>query len=80
MDRSVYGRFLRAVGSTEIAIRTAGFSVDLIRTVAFAIVGGCSALAGASLTAELSSASAIMATHYDLTNRDSNRSDLRKPA
>lgn len=67
LNRTIYGRCLRAVGSSEIAARTAGLSVDFIRILAFAIVGGCSALAGVFLTAELSSASAIMATGYELT-------------
>jgi ribose transport system permease protein len=67
LSRSVYGRCLRAVGSNELAARTAGLPVDLIRILAFAIVGGCSALAGVFLTAELSSASAVMATGYELT-------------
>jgi ribose transport system permease protein len=67
LNRSVYGRCLRAVGSNEIAARTAGLPVDLIRILAFAMVGGCSALAGVFLTAELSSASAVMATGYELT-------------
>lgn len=67
LNRSVYGRWLRAVGSSEIAARTAGLPVDLVRIVAFAIVGGCSALAGVFLAAELSSASAIMASGYELT-------------
>lgn len=67
LNWSVYGRCLRAVGSSEIAARTAGLPVDLIRIVAFALVGGCSALAGVFLTAELSSASAIMASGYELT-------------
>lgn len=67
LNRSVYGRCLRAVGSSEIAARTAGLPVDLIRILAFAIVGGCTALAGLFLAAELSSASAIMATGYELT-------------
>jgi ribose transport system permease protein len=67
LNRSVYGRCLRAVGSSEAAARTAGLPVDLIRILAFAIVGGCSALAGVFLAAELSSASAIMATGYELT-------------
>ena len=67
LNWSIYGRCLRAVGSSEIAARTAGLPVDLIRIVAFALVGGCSALAGVFLTAELSSASAIMASGYELT-------------
>ena len=40
LNGSIYGRCLRAVGSSEIAARTAGLSVDLIRILAFAIVGG----------------------------------------
>jgi len=67
LNRSVYGRCLRAVGSSEVAARTAGLPVDLIRILAFAIVGCCAALAGVFLSAELSSASAIMATGYELT-------------
>ena len=67
LNWSVYGRCLRAVGSNEIAARTAGLPVDLIRILAFAIVGGCSALAGVLFTAELSSASAVMASGYELT-------------
>src|ERR1700756_3890938 len=67
LNRTVYGRCLRAVGSSEIAAGTAGLPVDLIRILAFAIVGGCTALAGVFLSAELSSASAIMATGYELT-------------
>jgi ribose/xylose/arabinose/galactoside ABC-type transport system permease subunit len=67
LNRSVFGRCLRAVGSSEIAARTAGLPVDLIRILAFAIVGGCTGLAGTFLAAELSSASAIMATGYELT-------------
>ncbi|MBV8097810.1 MAG: ABC transporter permease [Verrucomicrobia bacterium] len=67
LNRSVFGRCLRAVGSSEVAGRTAGLPVDLIRILAFAIVGGCTALAGVFLSAELSSASAIMATGYELT-------------
>jgi ribose transport system permease protein len=67
LNRSVFGRCLRAVGSSEVAAQTAGLPVDLIRILAFAIVGGCTALAGVFLSAELSSASAIMASGYELT-------------
>jgi ribose/xylose/arabinose/galactoside ABC-type transport system permease subunit len=67
LKRSVFGRCLRAAGSNEVAARTAGLPVDLIRITAFAIVGCCTALAGIFLTAELFSASAVMATGYELT-------------
>ena len=67
LNRTLFGRYLRAIGSNEIAGRTAGLPVDIIRIIAFAIVGSCTALAGTFLTAELSSANAIMASGYELT-------------
>lgn len=67
LSRTKLGRYLRAVGSNEIAARTAGIPVDRVRIIAFGIVGGCTALAATFLTAELSSANAIMATGYELT-------------
>jgi ribose/xylose/arabinose/galactoside ABC-type transport system permease subunit len=67
LDRTLLGRYLRAVGSNAIAGRTAGLPVDRVRILAFAIVGVCTAVAGIFLTAELSSANAIMASGYELT-------------
>jgi len=67
LSRTLFGRCLQAIGSNEIAGRTAGLLVDTIRIITFAIVGGCTALAGVFLTAELSSANAIMAGGYELT-------------
>jgi len=48
----------------SVLLKHAPFGPPLL---AFAIVGGCTALAGVFLTAELSSASAITATGYELT-------------
>ena len=67
LSRTLFGRYLRAIGSNEIAGRIAGLPVDSVRIIAFAMVGGCTALAGTFLTAELSSANAIMASGYELT-------------
>ena len=67
LSRTIVGRYLRAVGSNEIAARKAGLPVDKIRIIAFAIVGGCTGLAATFLTAELSSANATMASGYELT-------------
>lgn len=64
--RTHYGRFLRAVGSSEPAARTVGIPVTRIRIIAFALVAACTAIAAVLLTAELSSANAIMATGYEL--------------
>jgi ribose/xylose/arabinose/galactoside ABC-type transport system permease subunit len=66
LHRTSYGRFIRAVGSNEIASVVAGIAVDRVRIVAFMLVGLCTALAGVFLTAYLSSAQAIMATGYEL--------------
>jgi ribose/xylose/arabinose/galactoside ABC-type transport system permease subunit len=67
LRRTLFGRYLQAIGSNVIAGRTAGLAVDTVRIIAFAIVGICTALAGTFLTAELSSANAIMASGYELT-------------
>jgi ribose transport system permease protein len=64
--RTHFGRFLRAVGSSESAARTVGIPVARVRIIAFAMVATCTAIAAVLLTAELSSANAIMATGYEL--------------
>jgi ribose transport system permease protein len=43
LHRTLFGRYLRAIGSNEIAGRTAGLRVDTVRIIAFAIVGSCTA-------------------------------------
>jgi ribose transport system permease protein len=67
LNKTIYGRSIRAVGSSEVAAKTSGLPVDLIRIFAFAILGGCTALAAVFLTAVLSSANAIMASGFELT-------------
>ena len=66
LGRTIYGRFLRAIGSSETASRTAGIPVNGIKVVCFTIVGICTAIAGILLAGELSSANAIMASGYEL--------------
>jgi len=56
-----YGRYLRAVGSNEVASRVAGLPVERVRLFAFALVGLFTATTCVFLTAYLSSANAIMA-------------------
>jgi ribose transport system permease protein len=63
---TTYGRYIRAVGSNEIASRVAGLPVDRVRVFAFVLVGIFTALAGILLTGMLSSANAIMATGFEL--------------
>jgi ribose transport system permease protein len=66
LRRTHYGRFLRAVGSSELAARAVGIPVARVRIVAFVMVAVCTAIAAVLLTGELSSANAIMATGYEL--------------
>lgn len=66
MGRTVYGRYVRAIGSSETASRTVGIPVNMIKVVCFAIVGICTSIAGILLAGELSSANAIMASGYEL--------------
>ena len=66
LRRTHYGRFLRAVGSSEPAARAVGIPVARVRIIAFTMVAACTAIAAVLLTGELSSANAIMATGYEL--------------
>jgi ribose transport system permease protein len=63
---TTYGRYIRAVGSNEIAGHVAGLPLDRVRIFGFVLVGVCTAIAAVLLTAMLSSANAIMATGYEL--------------
>ena len=67
LRRTIFGRQVRAVGSSPNAARTAGIPVDRVRIAAFVLVGFCTGVAGVLLTGELSSANAIMATGYELS-------------
>ena len=66
LGRTVPGRFMRAIGSSETASRAVGIPVNRIKVLCFAIVGACTAIAGILLAGELSSANAIMASGYEL--------------
>jgi len=63
---TTYGRYIRAIGSNEIASQMAGLHIDRVKIFAFILVGFCTAIAGILLTGLLSSANAIMATGYEL--------------
>ena len=66
LGRTVYGRYVRAIGSSETASRAVGIPVNRIKVVSFMIVGVCTSIAGILLAGELSSANAIMASGYEL--------------
>jgi len=66
LEKTVFGRQVRAVGSSGPAALAAGLPVDRVRIACFVIVGLCTAIAGVLLSGELSSANAIMASGYEL--------------
>ncbi|HML24793.1 MAG TPA: ABC transporter permease [Aggregatilinea sp.] len=66
MQYTTYGRFIRAVGSSENASFVGGIPVDRVKIFAFALVGLCTGLAAVALTGYLSSAQPIMAEGYEL--------------
>ncbi|HEX3678687.1 MAG TPA: ABC transporter permease [Galbitalea sp.] len=66
LNRTRFGRRLRAVGSSETAARMAGIPVDRVKIIAFAVTGLFTGLAAIFLAALLSSASGTMATGIEL--------------
>lgn len=66
LQRTRFGRTIRAVGSSERAAVLAGLPVVRTRTAAFALVGLCTALAALGLTSLLSSANASMSLGFEL--------------
>ena len=66
LNRTRFGRNLRAIGSSEAASRMAGLAVDRTRTAAFALFGLLTSAAGIGLASLLSSASANMSIGYEL--------------
>jgi ribose transport system permease protein len=63
---TMFGRHVKAVGSSEAAALAAGIPVDRVKVACFVLVGLCTAIAGVLLSGELSSANAIMASGYEL--------------
>lgn len=53
LSKSVYGRWIHAVGGNSEAARLSGIRVDLIRISALALVGLCAAFGGAILASQL---------------------------
>jgi ribose transport system permease protein len=54
LSRTVYGRFLHAVGGNREAARLAGLRVDLLHVSVFVIVGLCAAAGGIIVASQLS--------------------------
>jgi ribose transport system permease protein len=66
LNRTWFGRHLRAIGRSEAASRMAGPAVDRTRIMAFVIFGLLTSAAGISLASLLSSASANRSIGFEL--------------
>ncbi len=62
LAKTVYGRWIYAVGGNAEATRLAGVRVDTVKTSAFALVGLCAAFGGAVLASQLSVGQATIGT------------------
>ena len=66
LRRTVFGRYLYAVGSNAEAARLAGVPVRKVQIAAYAIAGGLAALAGVLVTSRLSAGIPTSGTGYEL--------------
>lgn len=66
LARTRFGRYVYAIGGNAEAARRAGINVELVRTVAFALAGLVSGLAGLMLLSQLSSISTDIDPTYVL--------------
>lgn len=67
LGKSVYGRFVYAVGGSSEASRLAGLRVDAIRTSVYAIAGACAALGGIVAAAQVGTAEATLGSTVPLS-------------
>jgi ribose transport system permease protein len=66
LQRTYFGRTLRAIGSSEQATTMAGLPVNRVKIIAFVVAGLMAGIGAIALTGLLSSASGTMASGYEL--------------
>lgn len=66
LTRTVFGRYVYAIGGNEEAARLSGVNVGFYKTLAYVIAGVLSALSGVILTARLNSAQPTAGMGYEL--------------
>jgi ribose transport system permease protein len=66
LTRTVFGRYVYAIGGNEEATRLSGVDVRFHKTMVYALSGAMSALAAVQLTARLNSAQPIAGIMYEL--------------
>lgn len=64
LNRTVYGRNVRALGNSEKACRISGINIKLVRCIAFALMGFCTAISSIIVTARQACASPDVATNF----------------
>ena len=67
LSRTVFGRYLVAIGTNEEAVRLSGINPGPIKFAVFVICGACSALAGMIQASKMSSASPNAGIGFELT-------------
>jgi len=67
LSRTVFGRYLIAIGTNEEAVRLSGINPGPIKFAVFVICGACSALAGMIQASKMSSASPNAGIGFELT-------------
>lgn len=66
LKKTVFGRYIYAIGNNETAAKYAGINTDRIRIWLFTITSALSGLAGILLSSKLTSAQAIFGQNYPL--------------
>lgn len=66
LSASVFGRRVKAAGSSNEAARLAGVSVDVVRSACYAISGFCAGIAGVLIASRIGSAQAAGGENYSL--------------
>lgn len=66
LNRSIFGRYIFALGSNEEAARLSGVNVDLWKIATYAISGGITGIAGLLVSSRLNSAQPALGLGYEL--------------
>ena len=66
LGKTIFGRYVYAIGSNEEAVRLSGVKVDNFKILIYMVAGLFSGLAGVMMTARLASAQPVMGSGYEL--------------
>jgi len=66
LKKTIFGRYVYAIGSNEEAVRLSGVNVDLYKILIYMTCGFFSGFAGVMMTSRLASAQPVMGSGYEL--------------